>query len=405
MNLRTAHPDQPWLWRADWAAGEIHSSPKAKAIGLSLLAIFWNVCALAAVGTVPNITGPDRTKTIAWIMAFPAIGLGILLTAVRALLQWREYGESRFLLKSVPGSIGGALAGEVRCLHPLPPMRAVELRLTCINSARQIDGKIADQPIWSDQAEVSTDADGGIPVAFYIPPECRPTATEPLDNRVTWKLIASFTANPVSYRAKFEVPIFKLNGTLSRPADTVQLRALRDARVKAFETPEQSRIRVTLTDDGSTEIFFPAFRNPGVALWVTAFLVVWSGVTFIIFKYNAPLIFKIVWPLFDMLIGIWTMFLLFGSTAVVIGRGEMTIVSRLIGIPVRRRRLAVSEISEIGTGAGMYAGNTVYRRIQVHRTGKDTLNFGDGIPDSIEAEWIASKITQAIGLENREDQS
>ena len=53
----------------------------------------------------------------------------------------------------------------------------------------------------------------------------------------------------------------------------------------------------------------------------------------------------------------------------------------------------------------MYAGNTVYRRIQVHRTGKDTLNFGDGIPDSIEAEWIASKITQAIGLENREDQS
>ena len=46
----------------------------------------------------------------------------------------------------------------------------------------------------------------------------------------------------------------------------------------------------------------------------------------------------------------------------------------------------------------MYAGNTVYRRIQIHRAGNDTISFGDGIPDSIEADWIASTIAKAVGL-------
>ena len=46
----------------------------------------------------------------------------------------------------------------------------------------------------------------------------------------------------------------------------------------------------------------------------------------------------------------------------------------------------------------MSAGSTVYRRIQIHRAGKNTISFGDGIPDSIEADWIASTIAKAVGL-------
>jgi hypothetical protein len=131
---------------------------------------------------------------------------------------------------------------------------------------------------------------------------------------------------------------------------------------------------------------------------VLGFLVLWIGLTIIIFKENAPLIFKIVWPFSDVVIGIWVLSLLFGSTSAYARNGEITIVSRLLGIPIRHRHLALSQINDIRSGSGMYAGNTVYRRIQIHCAVKDTISFGDGIPDSIEADWIASTIAKAVGL-------
>jgi hypothetical protein len=176
------------------------------------------------------------------------------------------------------------------------------------------------------------------------------------------------------------------------------LRAQRDARVDAFQAPEKSQIRVALAADGSTEVFFPAFRNPAVALAVLGFLVLWIGLTIVIFRDNAPLIFKIAWPLSDVLNGIWVLSLLFGSTSAHARNGEITIVSRLLGIPIRQRHLELSQINDIRSGSGMYAGNTVYRRIQIHRAGNDIVSFGDGIPDSIEADWIASTIAKAAGL-------
>jgi hypothetical protein len=42
VDLKQAHPNEPWLWRAQWAAGEIHSSAKPGAIAVSALAVFWN---------------------------------------------------------------------------------------------------------------------------------------------------------------------------------------------------------------------------------------------------------------------------------------------------------------------------------------------------------------------------
>ena len=399
MDLRAAHPEQPWLWRADWAAGEIHYSPRASAILFVLLAIFWNFCTFAALSSLRGNVDPDRATIAAWLMLFPLIGIGLLFVAIRAWLRWRVYGESVFQLTLVPGTIGGALEGVIRSAHPLPPMRPVKLHLACINRARGGDGKTNDVPIWSDQIEATTDAAGDIPVAISIPPGCRPTATEPLDDRVSWNLKVSFTANPVSYRAVFEVPIFETGETSARAAsDAAELRAQRDARIDSFQAPEKSRIRVGLAGDGSTEIFFPAFRNPVVALTLLGVLILWIVLTFVIFRDNAPRLFKILWPFSDVVLVICVLQLLFGSIVAHAHNGEITIVSRLMGIPIHKRHLVLSEISDIRSGSGMSAGSTVYRRIQIHRAGKGTISFGDGIPDSIEADWIAATIARAVGL-------
>ena len=172
MELRTAHPNQPWLWRADWATGEIHYSPRAKTILFLLVAILWNCCTFMVLASLRTNVDPDRTNISPWMMLFPLVGITLLFIAVRALLQWRVYGESTFQLKLVPGTIGGALEGVIRCAHPLPAMRPVKLHLTCVNSVRGVDNKINDLPIWSDQLEATTDDAGVVPVAIYIPSDC-----------------------------------------------------------------------------------------------------------------------------------------------------------------------------------------------------------------------------------------
>jgi hypothetical protein len=173
----------------------------------------------------------------------------------------------------------------------------------------------------------------------------------------------------------------------------------REGRISTFQPPEKSRIRVGLAGDGSTEIHFPMLRNPTVALGLLAFLMLWIGVTVLFFKEHAPLIFIIAWMLMDVFVGSWVLSLLFGSTSAYVRAGEITIVSRLLGIPVRRRHLVLSEITDVRSGAGMSSGSTVYRRIQIDQKGKGAISFGDGIPDSIEADWIASTIAKALGLQ------
>jgi hypothetical protein len=215
---------------------------------------------------------------------------------------------------------------------------------------------------------------------------------------VSWRLKVSSPGSAVPYRANFEVPIFATGEKSARAADAEELRVQREARVNAFQPPEQSRIRVALATDGATEVFFPAFRNPGVALMVTAFLAIWLGLTMVLVKDQGPLLFKILWTLSDVFLGSWALALVFGSTSARARNGEITIVSRILGIPIRHRHLALSQITDIRSGSGMNAANTVYRRIQIHGVGNQIVSFGDGIPDSIEADWIASTLAKAVGL-------
>ena len=43
---KARHPDEPWLWREDWAKGEIVSSNRTLAKMVAVAAVAWNVFTL-----------------------------------------------------------------------------------------------------------------------------------------------------------------------------------------------------------------------------------------------------------------------------------------------------------------------------------------------------------------------
>ncbi len=396
VDLKHAHPNEPWLWRAQWAAGEIHSSAKPGAIAVSALALFWNAIALPSA--VPALLAHNLRyePKFALLAIFPIIGCGLIGWAIHLLLRWNVYGVSRFEMKSVPGKIGGTLEGSIHVGGGVEPMRRVNLKLVCINVTSSGNSS-SNRPLWSDDSEVTSAGDGSIPVAFPIPPECRPTDDTNFRDRIYWQLKASSPGGIVNYKSSFEVPIFQLGESSAEAADAVDLRIRRDQRVSEFR-PQGSAIRIGPTADGHTKVHFRAFRNPSVIFGMLVFLAIWSGCTYEVFKEHAPLIFKIMWPVIEAIVVIWVTAMMFGTTTVVIGDGELKVTWRLCGIPVSTRRVASSEVRDVRSIAGMTAGTTLYRRIQVRYGDDGNLNFGDGIGDPIQADWIATEIAKALGL-------
>ena len=209
--LRTANPDKPWMWREDWAAGDIRTSARRDANRLTIIAIAWCIATFPIFFIAPHraLQGADYFAIPALI--FPLVGIVMLMWAMRMHRRFRQYGESRFVMASVPGQIGGALRGSILIDKPMPAGQQVVLELECID--RTTRGNWHSLTTWdwilwkADQTSIS-DSTGSIPVAFMIAPDCKPTDDSNPRSRIVWRL----SARAESYRAEFEVPLFRVGG-------------------------------------------------------------------------------------------------------------------------------------------------------------------------------------------------
>src|SRR5687768_5233453 len=84
-------PDEPWRWRADWAAGRIVSASRP-ALGVAWgAAVLWNLVASPVLFALPEeLRNGNRAALIA--LLFPLIGTGLFISAVRKTLRWRRFG-------------------------------------------------------------------------------------------------------------------------------------------------------------------------------------------------------------------------------------------------------------------------------------------------------------------------
>ena len=67
-NLESRHPEQPWMWRADWAQGRVESNAMGEMIFAWIFAGFWN-----ALSWIVVIAGFDEL----WAEGGPALLVGM----------------------------------------------------------------------------------------------------------------------------------------------------------------------------------------------------------------------------------------------------------------------------------------------------------------------------------------
>jgi len=433
--LKQRHADQLWLVRPEWAAGKIKSTATAQSWLFLLFGLVFGGMGMAfTMAVLPQELSKHNYPAL-FILLFPLIGFGFLIAFARARLAHRRFGDCYFELAQIPAPLGGTLEGQILVGARLRPEHGLHLKLSCIRRETTGSGKersTHEDILWQEEKIFRPEANlpepepsrSGIPVHFKLPAD-QPEATPDSGDGIHWRLEARAKMSGPDFAAQFEVPVFRVAGavTTETAADDPDPTAALQETVEQIRRDENSRISVT-AGSGGREFYFPAARNPGAAAFVTTFFIVWSGFLWLMIVKKAPLLFPVVFGIFDILLLFGVINAWFKSSRVTVDSTGVTAVNRwlLFRSP---RRFAAADIAEIITQPGMQSGSKVYWAIKLvtrataDRFAADKANYqltgqlpsvrmqlrevrrGTAVSTDIaskpEADWLVQEMNKALG--------
>ncbi|MFH1574753.1 MAG: hypothetical protein ABIG68_12270, partial [Acidobacteriota bacterium] len=260
---RTASPDQPWMWRREWAERRIeHLVPR---LGLAVLwgfAAVWNAAILGAAAMIHLARGlTTEPGVVVVLVIFGLAGVFLLTMAARATVHRLKYGRSILELRSLPGVLGGEFSGVLHAPQALAPDAELAVALDCIQRIHRAKGRDFIHLEWRVEKRVAGGGGGVVPVTLALPfncPESTPDGS-PDRARIEWKLRVSASTPGIDYAAVFEVPVFK-----TEASDPSRLRGAVDDADRALGEPPPTRIRIVPTASGGVSLVYP---RPGWLTW------------------------------------------------------------------------------------------------------------------------------------------
>jgi hypothetical protein len=429
--LKAANPNSPWLWQPDWTSSKALSLSRNSAIGwwIGTILVSMIVVPIATTALPPLLRNSDpKAMILIGLCLFPAI---LLAGALRATARRERYGKTYFEFNSLPFSPGKHVSGQIQLRLPTSTPHGVDLQLSCVR--RIITGSGKEQTtneivLWQGEANVpqSALASGplgtAIPVDFGIPQDAYETDHEQARDQLLWLLTAKADVPGVDYSDKFEVPVFRTSGGASSPTPEGNFTTSNfksessfassfgsssgTATAPAFESdssevpvPLHPKVVVSTTNDGSTEFYFPAFRNRAQTLGLFLFTGTWTGVVYFLAQSKAPWFFALVFGLFDLIIIYGFVQSAFGSTRIVVGGGKIISQRKMLG-GGSPREIPFSDVQNVVAGMGMQTSNAVSGSYRVRLETKSGEDFSlvDNITDRQEARWIVGQIEKLVGL-------
>ncbi|MGB9204647.1 MAG: hypothetical protein WCB94_11850 [Terriglobales bacterium] len=404
QRLQVEHPAEPWLWRADWAQGRANSKTRTSMLSGWIFAIFWNAISMPIAFLV--LPAATRQKgPVAYLgLIFPAVGVLLLVYAIRRTIAFFEFGNTYFEMSTLPGVVGRELNGQIQARFPHSPDHGVHLRLSCVHRMQTGSGNTqstTENILWRDEADLASGqlcpGPNGttIPVHFRIPLDAQATEKRSPRDEFVWVLEALADVPGVDYHDIFEVPVFRTQRTPSQ-AEAEKFAA--PVPVQPVTRPQVVTIEVRQAAEG-TEFYFPPARNKSFAASATVFALIFGSITFFLI-HHAPILFPLVFGSFTLLLLYISIQLWFGTTRVVMG-GGVTLQAGLLG-GGKVRRIALSEIASISdqitSQQGGATGVPYYDIDLTLRDGKK-LTLGRSVRDKHETEWLVEEMRRLAGVQ------
>ena len=397
-------PDRPWLWREDWAAGEI----KDTGLGVAKFMLLWSVLALAMT-TPAMLAFPKEwakgNHAILVALLFPAVAFGFLGYVLRQWRSRRRFGPCLFKMAPVPAAPGGVLEGVIQTRTRVRLEHGLHLRIICLRRTVNGSGKdrsTSEAVLWQDEKVLAPQTSlpepepgrSAVPVFFKLPagqPECSDAGSE----SILWRLEAKAKMAGPDFSASFEVPVFHQAGAPPAPVGKPDPTAALLMPVEALRRDEGSRIRVG-SIPGGREFYFPAARNPGNAGVMTLIMLILGGVAWGTLKFHAPVLFPIIAGLLAVLMAIGCFNMWLRSSRVTINATRVSAVTRWL-VFRRSREFATRDLVRVETKPGLVSGQTVFYDLQLVAKAGKRITVANTIASQPEADWLAREMTQALG--------
>ena len=222
--LRQAHPDEPWMLRADWAAGVVRSNTRPRLLKAWLFCTFWNAMAWPGAALFLPAVASGRVPWFVWFVAlFPVVGLGLLQIALQETVRHVRYRSSELRLAAVPVPLGGDLMAKLLLPENPCAQLAVSAELQCLRQVRTGDSaedrvswrstKLVIEPTGVDSSAALDFTSTAAPTCtrlsyamrIAVPADCAPTAS---GGSIHWRLKVTGPGRRPGLDLEFDVPVF-----------------------------------------------------------------------------------------------------------------------------------------------------------------------------------------------------
>ncbi|UCH47616.1 MAG: DUF3592 domain-containing protein [Betaproteobacteria bacterium] len=369
-------PQLDWHLRKGWGTSTIRSEAKSGLIAIWGFAVFWNAISWPLILVLPKELAKENYPAL-FTLAFPLVGLFLLYQALRKLHEYRRFGVVTFEMDPYPGSIGGHVGGQVRVSRldygtATYSTSKLLVRLECVysyisgsgkNRSRREDVKWAEEGAPHIESSIQ-----GIRLSFHFNvPENLPAAdVEQTGAYHFWRLSIKADIPGVDLDRQFNIPVFKRAETTSSVREDISAQVAEKKEQKSeaarqsieqgkFDLPGLSRAMRISDYGGEIRMAFPMFRNKVLSVFAAVFaggfgfasyqmflMVLKGGVMGVFIG-----LFSVPFVLVAIVASLATIYLPLNNLRVRIARNEITVLRRLLFIPVFYRRLSVTDVSHL----------------------------------------------------------
>jgi len=405
------YADSPWLLNDNWQTPTIRSSSKASMYAMWAFAVVWNlITAYLPFVMYDEVVNKENYLALVALL-FTAVGIGLLIWAIRRTLEWRRFGASPVTLDPFPGSIGGHVGGTIELAMPHDPSIQYQLSLTNIKSYISGSGENRsrnEKAKWQDMIVAHAESTGSgtrLTFRFDVPEGLHESDAERDDTYYIWRLNLRAELDGTDLDRSFDIPVYA-TATQSRSLSRLAV-ARSTGKQTALADKAVLKIVKLVHDASGRSMKYPIGRNLGASLIGFVVGSVFAAIGGYLIFSEGQRLFGTVFGGIGALFALGTLYSLANSLEVSRDTHGIKTVRRVFGIPVRHSRMGSHEFARFdkdsryqSNGGGKHVMH--YSIYAVDRHG-DKIVVGEGFKGDSQAEAAIRLIGDVLGLRSAPD--
>lgn len=407
-----ASETKEWQSRKGWESKSIGSGAKLGVGAIWFIAIFWNAISSPVLFQIPDELASGNYPVLL-ALVFPLVGVGLLYKAIVTTLEYRRFGKVLFEMDPYPGGIGGHVGGKVR-VSSLSYVAATDadaqlnVKLECVYSYMSGSGKDRSRKEtikWAEEgAPHVKGASQGVELVFRFDiPENLPEADiKQADAYHFWRLNIDADVEGIDLSREYNIPVFKtgeksqyVSHDISAQVATKKQQDSEETRLSIaqgnFDIAGLSRAMKFYDKGDELKLVFPMFRNKLLTLFSVFFAggFGFASVSIIMMAFESGWagifigLFSIPFLVVAIVAGVASIYLPFNNLRVSIDANQVTVLRRLLFIPVLYQKVDLEEIRSLSikksgsTGSGV--GKVEHYKLHALDKAGTTLTLAEDI--------------------------